>query len=129
MNGANRPARYQRASKTCRGRFLPILFAITGVLSVLPVTAAGASTTLVISGAPTELGLPAGTTSTSTNGLPISPTTNPYGLTGTVQTNGTGSVNFTPAQVGNGVYLLNCCWDTNNAYYKFTGATLSNIFN
>ena len=42
---------------------------------------------------------------------------------------GRGSVNFAPAQSGNGVYFLNCCVNGNNAYYKFTGATIGNIFN
>jgi len=51
------------------------------------------------------------------------------GFAGIVVANGTGSVNFTPAQLGNGVYFLNCCANTNNAYYKFTGATIGNIFN
>src|SRR6185369_960477 len=40
-----------------------------------------------------------------------------------------GSVNFTAAQTGNGVYFQNCCANTNNAYYKFTGATIGNVFN
>jgi hypothetical protein len=40
--------------------------------------------------------------------------------------NGTGSVNFIS---GNGVYFLNCCVNTNNAYFKFGGATIGNIFN
>jgi hypothetical protein len=53
----------------------------------------------------------------------------PAGFTGRVVVTGSGSVNFTPAQVGNGVYFLNCCKNTNNAYYKFTGATVGNIFN
>src|SRR4029079_17913414 len=28
----------------------------------------------------------------------------------------------------NGAYFLNCCTNTNNAYYKFTGAMIGNIF-
>ena len=59
----------------------------------------------------------------------VTPGTAPTGFTGTVVVNGTGSVNFAPAQVGNGVYFQNCCVNTNNAYYKFTGATVGNIFN
>jgi hypothetical protein len=64
-----------------------------------------------------------------TNGSVITPTTTPAGFTGTIVVNGTGSVNFTPAQSGNGVYFLNCCVNTNNAYFQFTGATIGNIFN
>ena len=43
--------------------------------------------------------------------------------------NGTGSVNFTLAETGDGVYFLNCCVNSNNAYYKFTGPTVGDIFN
>jgi uncharacterized protein (TIGR03790 family) len=64
-----------------------------------------------------------------TNGSIVTPSTAPAGFSGTVVVKGTGSVNFTPAEVGNGVYFLNCCTNTNNAYYKFTGATVGNIFN
>jgi len=31
--------------------------------------------------------------------------------------------------MGSAVYFLNCCTNTNNAYYKFTGATIGNMFN
>ena len=64
-----------------------------------------------------------------TNGSIVTPSTAPPGFTGTVVVNGAGSVNFAPAQVGNGVYFLNCCTNANNAYYRFTGATVGNIFN
>jgi hypothetical protein len=64
-----------------------------------------------------------------TNGSVVTPSIAPAGFTGAVASNGTGSVNFSPAQTGNGVYFLNCCLDVNNAYYKFTGSTLGNIFN
>jgi uncharacterized protein (TIGR03790 family) len=64
-----------------------------------------------------------------TNGSIVTPSTTPAGFTGKVVLNGSGSVNFTPAEVGNGVYFLNCCANTNNAYYKFTGATVGNVFN
>src|ERR1019366_834170 len=37
--------------------------------------------------------------------------------------------NFAPAQTGNGVYFLNCCGNSGNAYYKFTSAALGGIFN
>jgi hypothetical protein len=64
-----------------------------------------------------------------TNGSIVTPSTAPAGFKGTVVVNGTGSVNFTPAKVGNGVFFLNCCANTNTAYYKFTGTTIGNIFN
>lgn len=63
-----------------------------------------------------------------TNGSPVIPSVAPAGFTGTVVANGTGSVNFAPADAGNGVYFLNCCGNTNNAYYKFTGASVGNVF-
>src|SRR5260221_9726955 len=65
----------------------------------------------------------------TTNGSVVTPSTGPAGFTGTVVVNGSGSVNFTPTQVGNGVYFQNCCTNTNNAYYKFVGSTVGNIFN
>jgi hypothetical protein len=42
---------------------------------------------------------------------------------------GSGSVKFAPDQAGNGVYFLACCGNNSNAYYKFTGAAVGNIFN
>ena len=63
------------------------------------------------------------------NGSVVTPGIGPAGFTGTVVVQGGGSVNFTPAAVGNGVYFLNCCSNTNMAYYKFAGATVGNIFN
>jgi hypothetical protein len=64
-----------------------------------------------------------------TNGSVVTPSTAPVGFTGTVVANGGGTVNFTPAQAANGVFFQNCCGNTNNAYYKFTGAAVGNIFN
>jgi hypothetical protein len=64
-----------------------------------------------------------------TNGSVVTPAIGPAGFTGAVVVNGSGSVNFAPAQNGTGVYFLNCCGNTNNAYYKFTGAAVGNIFN
>jgi hypothetical protein len=64
-----------------------------------------------------------------TNGSVVTPSIAPAGFTGTVVANGFGSVNYTAAQVGNGVYFLNCCAKTNNAYYQFPGAAVGNIFN
>ena len=43
--------------------------------------------------------------------------------------NGTGSVNFVSGQTGDGVYFLNCCTNANQAYCRFTGAPIGNIFN
>jgi hypothetical protein len=78
--------------------------------------------TLQIQGAVTE-------TSGLKNGSAVTPAIAPAGFTGSVAANGTGSVNFTSTQTGSGVYFLNCCSNNNNAYYKFTGAALGNIFN
>lgn len=64
-----------------------------------------------------------------TNGSVVTPGIAPPGFTGKVVLGGSGSVNFTPAHLGHGVYFLNCCQNTNNAHYKFTGATVGNIFN
>jgi hypothetical protein len=63
------------------------------------------------------------------NGATITPETAPYGFTGKLARNSGGSVNFAPAQDGNGAYFLNCCANTGNAYYKFTGAGVGSIFN
>ena len=92
-------------------------------------TQGGLTTALLIAGSPAELGLPPGTSSSTTNNLSITPSINQYGLTGTLRVNGTASVNFSPAVSGNGVYFLNCCGNTNNAYYKFPGAAAGSIFN
>ena len=64
-----------------------------------------------------------------TNGAIVTPSIGPPGFTGLVALNGSGSVNFAPGQTGNGVYFLNCCSNVNDAYYKFTGAAVGNIFN
>jgi hypothetical protein len=64
-----------------------------------------------------------------TNGSTITPTIAPAGLTGTVVVNGAGSMSFAPNQNGNGVYFLGCCQNNNNAYYKFAGTAVGNIFN
>ena len=63
-----------------------------------------------------------------TNGSVVTPSLAPPGFTGTVVVASGGSVNFAPAQLGNGVYFLNCC-ATNTAYYRFNGAAIGNIFN
>src|SRR5215471_4583302 len=63
-----------------------------------------------------------------TNGSTVKPAIAPTGFTGKVVVNGTGSVHFATAQTGNGVYFVNCCANTNNAYYKFSGTTIGNLF-
>jgi hypothetical protein len=60
-------------------------------------------------------------------GSVVTPSIAPSGFTGTVAVNGSGSVNF--AGSGSGVYFLNCCSNTNNAYFKFTGAAIGSLFN
>ena len=64
-----------------------------------------------------------------TNGSTVTPAIAPSGFSGKVVVAGSGSVNFAPAQVGNGVYFLKCCDNSANAYYKFTGPTIGSIFN
>lgn len=62
------------------------------------------------------------------NGATITPAIGP---SGTVIVNGTGAVNFTPVPAtppGTGAYFTNCCASTNNAYFKWTGAQLGNLF-
>jgi hypothetical protein len=81
----------------------------------------GLQTTLQIQGNASEV-------SGTNNGSIVTPGVTTSGFTGVVEVKGTGSVNFTPAQGGNGVYFLNCCKNTNDAYYHFTGATVGNIF-
>jgi hypothetical protein len=63
------------------------------------------------------------------NGSTVTPGIAPAGFTGKVVVNGTGSAHFAAAQTGNGVYFLNCCANTNDAYYKFSGTAVGNIFN
>gem|GEM_PF-5096891 len=84
-------------------------------------SAAGLQTLLQIQGNPSEL-------SGTTNGSVITPSDAPNGFAGTLKVNGTGSVNFAPVQSGNGLYFLNCCKNTNDAYYHFSGSAVGNIF-
>lgn len=63
------------------------------------------------------------------NGALVTPTTRPSGFTGSLVVRGTGSVNFAPGQAGQGSFFLNCCDNANNAYYKFGGSLVGNIFN
>ena len=88
----------------------------------LPAGAFGQGAPLfVIKGEPSEI------SGTSNNAI-VTPTVRPGSYTGVLKLTGTGSVNFTPATVGNGVYFQTCC-STNAAYYQFTGSTLGSIFN
>ena len=75
--------------------------------------------TLLLNGIASEL-------SGKGNGAVVTPSSAPSGLTGKVIVNGAGSVNF---DHGGGVYFLNCCVNSNNAYYKFTGNAVGNLFN
>jgi hypothetical protein len=81
----------------------------------------GPQTLLQISGESFEL-------ASAANGAAVTPNIAPPGFAGTLVVNGSGSVNFAPAVTGNGVFFLNCCGNTNNAYYKFTGSALGTIF-
>ena len=92
------------------------------------VLASSGDFTFTTSAAPVTLLQIQGTTEEAggaANGSVVTPTVAPVGFTGTVIDNGAGSVNFTPG----GVYFLNCCGNTANAYYKFTGPTIGSIFN
>lgn len=62
------------------------------------------------------------------NGSVLTPTVGPSGFTGSVVVTGSGSVNYTSVENGNGVYFLNCCTNSNNAYYQFPGTMVGNIF-
>ena len=64
-----------------------------------------------------------------TNGSIVTPAAAPPGFSGTVVVNPGGSVNFAPAQSGDGVYFQQCCGNTANAYYKFSGTAVGSIFN
>jgi hypothetical protein len=96
----------------------------TGVSADLTFTTAAAGTDpsilLQIKGEPTEV-------TGVTNGSTVTPTIAPPGFTGTVITSGNGSVNFAPAQVGNGVFFLSCCDNSNDAYYQFPGSNVGNV--
>jgi hypothetical protein len=61
----------------------------------------------------------------ASNGANVDPSVAPAGLRGKVVINGNGSLKFVP---GGGVYFLNCCGNSNNAYFKFTGAAIGDIF-
>ena len=63
-----------------------------------------------------------------TSGSVVTPSIGPAGFTGAVVSNGTGSVNFTRRRRKWGL-LPELLREHNNAYYKFTGSTIGNIFN
>jgi hypothetical protein len=86
--------------------------------AVANITLLTAATTLFINGDSTDV-------SGVANGSAVHSAYAPPGFAGTVVANGTGSVNFA---AGSGVYFLNCCSNTNDAYYKFTGTPVGDIF-
>ena len=108
---------FQGCSALLRSAVLPILLILPAA-----VQAQTPQTNLLISGEMAEL-------SGTVAGAAIAPTTNPGGLTRTLAITGSGSVNFTPAQVGNGVFFETCCDNSNAAYYKFTGEAVGSVFN
>jgi hypothetical protein len=77
---------------------------------------------LAIQGSPSEL-------SGWSNGATVTPSQAPPAFTGQLVINGNGAVKFSPVGSVNGVSFWNCCYNTNNSYYKFTGAALGNLFN
>jgi hypothetical protein len=77
---------------------------------------------LLIQGSQAELG-------GMSNGSVITPTIAPSGFTGALVANSGGSANFSPTEGANGVYFLNCCANSGNAYYKFAGPAVGTIFN
>ena len=101
---------------------VPLSASWQGVSASFTATVTPPPPTFSLLGNPSEAGPVA-------NGAPITPDIAPAGLTGTVVINGAGTVNFAPDQSGNGVYFLACCANNNNAYYKFTGAAVGQIFN
>jgi hypothetical protein len=103
---------------------------ISATYNSVTVTAALAVTAPPASGTPVlQLHADATEVSGTQNGATVTPSTGPAGLTGTVVVHSGGSVNFAPGAIGNGVYFQNCCSNSGNAYYKFTGAALGNVFN
>src|SRR5579859_3410973 len=71
--------------------------------------------------------------SATTNGSAVTPAVGPAG---TVVVNGGGAVAFTAVAAlppgtaaASGVSFVNCCTNTNNAYFKFTGTGLGSVFN
>jgi hypothetical protein len=108
---------------TRRERIVAALVGTAVAIVTFPATLAAQSTAtnLLIKGDHTEL-------SASTNGATVTPTISAGGMLGQLVVSGSGSVNFTPAAVGDGVFFLNCCSSANRAYYKFQGALVGSIF-
>jgi hypothetical protein len=83
-------------------------------------SAPGLQSVFSLNGSPSEA-------PSTANGSVVTPLSAPSGFTGLVVNNG-GSVNFTSGQ-SSGVYFLNCCSNSGNAYYQFTGSQIGSIFN
>ena len=88
-------------------------------MGLTPVT--GRTQSLLVKGEPSEI-------TGKQNGAQVNPAINTAGLQGKVVVQGSGSINFTPAQVGEGVFFLTCCDNSANAYYRFAGTAVGNVF-
>jgi hypothetical protein len=62
------------------------------------------------------------------DGSIVTPAVAPAGFSGRVVVTPGGYLTFAPGSSGNGVYFAQCCSNTGNAYYKFTGAAVGSIF-
>ncbi|HKF04915.1 MAG TPA: Ig-like domain-containing protein [Candidatus Sulfotelmatobacter sp.] len=107
---------------------------VAGGPYIISATVGGVTGTATVmvggSGPPPLLQIHADATEVSgvSNGSTITPSIAPSGLAGTVVVNGSGSVNYAAGDVGNGVYFQNCCSNTNDAYYHFTGTGVGTAF-
>jgi hypothetical protein len=100
----------------------------TAVISAsLRSSSASASISLALPTITTLLSIRGDATEVSgvSNAGTVNPAVAPSGLKGKLVINGNGSVKFA---TGGGVFFLNCCGNSNNAYYKFTGAALGSVF-
>jgi hypothetical protein len=106
------------------------LSSATATVALLPLPSSASPSSSASTSASTLFQLQGKTTEVSSlrNGSTVTPESS-AGLTGSLVVNGTGSADFVTSKAGNGVYFLNCCTNTNNAYFKFTGAAAGNIFN
>lgn len=77
---------------------------------------------LQIQGSPSEI-------SGWSNGATVTPFVQPAGFAGQLVTTGSGQATFARASSTDGVSFLNCCANTNNAYYSFKGVQLGSLFN
>jgi hypothetical protein len=107
---------YQVLSRDAQGRQVQ-----SGSFSFITLSPSGTPVLFLLHSDASEL-------SGTSNGSTITPAVAPSGLTGKVVVTSGGSVNFSPASAGGGVYFLNCCGNTSNAYYKFTGSAVGNLF-